>query len=78
MTLTELTQLLLSFFPFGFIKIGVLLLILIYLVFAAIIVRQDDLMSRVVEIPFSPLLRLVAALHFFAVILLFLLAVLLL
>jgi len=78
MTIVELTQLLTGLFPFGFIKIGILLLILIYLVFAAIIVRQDDLMSRVVEIPFSPLLRLIGALHFLAVIIVFLLAVFLL
>ena len=61
-----------------FIKIILLILIAFYILFAAVIVRQEELMSRVVEIPFSPLLRIVAIIHFVASLAIFVLALLLL
>lgn len=51
------------FFPWGMLKLGITILVLLYAIFAAIIVRQEQLMSKVVEIPFSLVLRLVAILH---------------
>lgn len=51
------------FFPWGILKLGVAILVLLYTIFAAIIVRQEQLMSKVVEIPFSPVLRMVAIVH---------------
>lgn len=67
---------LLAFFPWGFLKVGILLVILIYIVFAALVVRQETLMSRVVvgTPPFSPLLKIVARAHFVAVVGIFFLA----
>ncbi len=78
MNLTDLTHLFTNFFPFGFVKVMILIILLIYIVFASIIVRQEHLMSRVVEIPFSPVLRLISLIHFVAAIGIFVLAFLLL
>jgi hypothetical protein len=68
MNVTDLTAFWQAFFPFGFIKLSVLLLLGMYSVVAAIIVRQEQLMARVVEIPFSPLLRVIALVHLIAAI----------
>lgn len=51
------------FFPWGMLKLGITIMVLLYTIFAAIIVRQEQLMSKVVEIPFSLVLRLVAIFH---------------
>lgn len=74
MNQSEIINLITSFFPYGFIKVAILIIVAIYLVFAAIIVRQEDLMSRVVIIPFSPYLRVITSLHLIAVIVIFFLA----
>lgn len=55
-----------TFFPWGFLKLGILVLLGIYIVFAAVIVRQEQLMSKIVEVPFSPVLRLVSIVHLIA------------
>lgn len=68
----------LDFFPWGFVKIAILILIGLYVIFAAVIVRQEQLMSKVVEIPTSPVLRLVAILHLLASVAVFFLALVLL
>ncbi len=76
---TDIVGIITSFFPWGFIKLGVLILIIFYAVFAAVIVRQETLMSRVVGIPpLSPVLKVVAVAHFFVSILVFFLALILL
>lgn len=62
-----------GFFPFGFIKLMVLIILLMYVVFAAVIVRQETLMARVVELSFSPLLRFIVILHFVLAIAIFVL-----
>ncbi len=76
--IATLTNFFISFFPYGFIKIMVLTIVAIYLVFASVIVRQEHLMSHVVEIPSSTLLRFISILHLLAVITAFFLALLLL
>lgn len=78
MNTVNLVTILLGLFPWGYVKIGVLVLIALYMIFAAVIVRQEQLMAHVVEIPASPLLRLTALVHFFIVIGVFVLALLLL
>ncbi len=63
-----------GFFPWGFTKLAIIILIMFYIVFAAIIVRQEQLMSRIVEIPYSPTLRLISLIHLVASIGVFFLA----
>lgn len=76
--LPPVISILTAFFPWGFIQLGILVLIAMYIVFAAVIVRQETLMSRVVEIPFSPVLRIVALGHFLVSLVAFFLALLIL
>lgn len=60
------------------IKLLLLLFIFLYGIFAAVVLRQIQLMNRVVtEVGFSPILFSVALFHFFAVIVLFVLTLLL-
>ncbi len=61
-------KIIISLFPWGYLKIGLFILTAMYLIFAAVIVRQERLMSKVVEIPFSPILRTIALIHLFAAI----------
>lgn len=49
-----------------------------YIVFAVVIVRQEQLMANVLEEHFEPFLRLVALIHLVAAIVVFLLALILL
>lgn len=64
------------------IAIGVKALIVfglgLYVVFSSVILRQEQLMSRVLEDAFEPVLRLVSMVHFLASIAVFLLAIVLL
>lgn len=50
----------------------------LYIVFAAVILRQEQLMSQVLEEAFEPVLRFAAILHLIAAIAVFLLALLIL
>lgn len=59
-------------------KIFTLLGLGLYGVFAIIIIRQEQLMSHVLEEAFEPVLRVLAFVHFIGAIVLFLLAVVLL
>lgn len=47
-----------------YVKILFIFLALFYIIFAAIVLRQIDVMNRVVETQFAPMLRLVALVHF--------------
>ncbi len=60
------------------IKIFVLIGIAVYTAFAAVIVRQEQLMAGVLEEEFEPKLRLLALVHLIAAIVLFLLALIIL
>lgn len=59
-------------------KILVLLGIAIYVVFAAVIVRQEQLMANVLEENFEPTLRILSILHLGAALALFLFALIIL
>lgn len=48
--------------------------LLIYVIFALIVIRQVDLMGHVIGIKLTPILRLLAVVHFFVSIGIFLLA----
>lgn len=78
MTGVELIDVILSFFPWGFLKLAILILVALYMVFAVVIVRQETLMAKVVEIPFSPVLRVISLSHMIATIVVFVSALLLL
>ncbi|MFZ5845464.1 MAG: DUF5657 family protein [Patescibacteria group bacterium] len=60
------------------IKLLALLGLLVYGVFAAVIVRQEQLMAAVLEEEFEPILRVLAIGHFVAAVGLFFLAIFLL
>lgn len=78
MNSTDIFSIFTEFFPWGFLKVAILVMLLMYLVFAAVMVRQEQLMAKVVEIPFSPVLRIVALAHLVSAAGLFLLAIILL
>lgn len=59
-------------------KILTLIGIVVYLVFAAVMVRQEKLMADVLEEGFEPVLRLLTWLHLAAAVFVFLLALVLL
>lgn len=60
------------------VKLFVLLLVFLYGVFAAVVMRQIQIMNRVVtEVGFSPVLFTVALVHFGSVVALFILALIL-
>ena len=50
----------------------------LYIVFAFVILRQEQLMAQVLKEAFEPVLRLASVLHFIAAIALFILAIVLL
>ncbi|OGG01613.1 hypothetical protein A2Z33_07540 [Candidatus Gottesmanbacteria bacterium RBG_16_52_11] len=60
------------------IKIAVLIGMGVYIMFAAVIVRQEQLMANVLEERSEPVIRLITLLHLVAAISIFLLAVLVL
>lgn len=59
-------------------KVFILVGLAIYSVFAAIVIRQEQLMAAVLEEGFEPILRILAILHFAAAIGLFILALMIL
>lgn len=59
---------LIDLFPYGFLKIAILILTGMYIIFAFIVLRQEQLIAQMVEIPFSPILRIIVWLHVVAAI----------
>ena len=55
----------------GVIKVGILIGLIVYILFAFILTRQVDIMSKTVNVPLSGFLKLLALLHFIAATLLF-------
>ena len=47
------------------IKVGVIVLVFLYVLFALILIRQITLMVKVVEVPIASLLKVVVFVHFF-------------
>lgn len=60
------------------VKIGILIGLLLYAIFAGIVVRQEQLMADVLEEGFEPILRILTILHFAASVALIILAVIIL
>lgn len=48
------------------VKLLVLLGLVVYAIFAGILVRQEQLMAHVLEESFEPILRILTLIHFFA------------
>ena len=63
---------------FLFVKALIVFGLGLYIVFAFVILRQEQLMARVLEETFEPVLRLVSVIHFIASLVVFLLAIILL
>lgn len=63
---------------FVFVKALVVFGLGLYIVFAFVILRQEQLMSHVLKEAFEPVLRLVSVVHFIASIAVFLMAIILL
>lgn len=69
---------LISFFsrfsPWIFIKIPLLILLGMYVIFAAVLNRQVTLMNQVLEARFSPVLKLIAMIHLLIIVIVFFIA----
>lgn len=78
MTPEQFLFVLVSWWPWIFIKLFILILLLFYIIFAAICLRQIDLMNQVVEAQISPSLKLIGFLHLGAAVFIFFLAIFLL
>ncbi len=59
-------------------KALVLLGLFIYLIFSAVIIRQEQLMANVLEESFEPILRTLAIIHFIAALVVTILAIVIL
>jgi len=75
MTPEQIIATILSLSPFYFIKICCLTLLLLYLTFAFVLLRQTQVMTKVIEAEISPTIVLLALFHLLGAIFLFLLAV---
>ncbi|MEK9143430.1 MAG: DUF5657 family protein [Patescibacteria group bacterium] len=60
------------------VKIGILVALLLYAVFAGIVIRQEQLMAAVLEEGFEPILRILTILHFAASVALIIFAIIIL
>lgn len=60
------------------VKISILIALLLYAVFAGIVIRQEQLMAAVLEEGFEPILRILTILHFAASVGLIILAIIIL
>ena len=65
-----------GFLPFGLLKILILVLLGIYIVFAGILIREEELIGNMVKMSFSPILRAIVLFHLLAAISIFLMALL--
>lgn len=78
MNLEAIFNFLFSISPWLLVKLFFLIALLLYGFFAGIIVRQVDLMNKILEAKFSPIIYLFALIHLVAVFFLFLLALIIL
>jgi hypothetical protein len=62
--------------PWSIVKIFILILLALYIIFAAVLNRQVTLMNQVLEAKFSPIIKLLAIIHLFVTLGLFLIALL--
>lgn len=73
MNLDEILSFIGGISAFSVLKFFLILFLLAYVVFAWVALRQEKFMSQVVEVPISPLLALLAQIHFWASVSLFIL-----
>ncbi|MFH0863759.1 MAG: DUF5657 family protein [Candidatus Gottesmanbacteria bacterium] len=71
-------SMIISWWPWIYIKIIILVIAVLYIIFASISFRQIDLMNQMVEARISPVLRLIGLIHLGMAILIFFLALFLL
>ncbi|MCL4382253.1 MAG: hypothetical protein M1575_03685 [Patescibacteria group bacterium] len=78
MTAEQFLMILVSWWPWIYIKLFLLILLGLYLIFAGICFRQIDLMNQMVEAKISPALRFIGLLHLLAAMTIFILTLTLL
>lgn len=78
MNISLLFKIFSSISPWLIVKIFALIWLGFYIIFAGIIVRQIELMNKILEAKFSPIIRLIALIHLGLTISLFLLALVIL
>jgi hypothetical protein len=78
MTLDSTINLLISMFPWGYVKLALIITMFIYVVFASVIVRQEQLMRKVINVTYMSNLRPIALMHFFVSLIVFFLTLVLL
>lgn len=78
MSLEDFFNLISTISPFLIIKIFLLLFLFFYIGFAFVVFSQEKFMSRVVEVPISPILAFLTQIHLFSAIGLFILALIIL
>ena len=74
MSVNEFLDLISKISPLFIIKLFLLVALFSYVLFAWVVLRQEKFMSQVVEVPISPVLTLLVAVHFWAAVGLFILA----
>ncbi|MBL7150821.1 hypothetical protein ISS86_02735 [Candidatus Microgenomates bacterium] len=74
MTLDEILDFITNITPLSVLKTFLILSLLFYVVFTWVVLRQEKFMSRVVEVPISPFLTILAHFHFWASLALFIAA----
>jgi len=55
-----------TFSPFLFIKIPILILLVLYIIYTIIILRQTMVMSKIIEVDVTATLQLITLIHFLA------------
>lgn len=74
MNIQDIYQTIINISPWFVVKIIILVLLVFYIFFAAILNRQVTLMNHVLEAKFSPLIKLFALIHLLFIIFVFALA----
>lgn len=78
MTFETVLQSIITINPFFIVKLGFIIGMVLYAVFAYVMVRQEQLMSQIVFLPTTVHIRTLVILHLIATILILLLAILVL
>lgn len=76
MNSSELITFITNISPWLVVKIGILVFLIFYVFFAAILNRQVTLMNQVLEAKFSPVIKLLAVIHLFVTIFILIIALL--
>ncbi len=76
MTFEKFFAMLLNISPWLIVKVFTLILLLLYIIFAAVLNRQVTLMNQILEAKFSPIIKLISVIHFFVAIAIFIISLL--